>query len=197
MGLPEFTTAGADLYERMSPWAAQDPENGYALAWICHGIGLIMQQVYEAGQLGFEQLDDPDTTPAWFLPFLAMRNGVRLVPEGLSEDQQRARVRSTDGLRRGTPEAIVGAARQHLTGLERVILRERTDPDNPGDAPYHYAVYTYSSETPDSALVEAALLEQKPVGHILHYAVVSDNSWDAESGTWDELAGTVTWNNDI
>jgi hypothetical protein len=181
----------------MEPWAAYDSDQtGWALAWLCWASGDILSDPYDFTQLGWDDADDPDTTPIWFLPHLAMKNGVRLIPNGLTEEQQRARVRSTDGLRRGTPDAIIGAARQYLSDPVNatVILLERTNPDDPGDQPYHYTVITYTDETPDSDLVEAALLEQKPVGHILHYLVIG--SWtylvlagDYDEQDYDDLAG--------
>jgi hypothetical protein len=173
---PELAGAGLEVYEDgLAPWTSQDEANGWALAWLTHGIGLELQAPFEFMALGWDAAMDPDVAPVWFLPHLAMWAGVRLIPNGLTEEQQRARVRSTDGMRRGTPDAIVGAARQFLTDPVNgsVILLERTDPDNPGDEAYHYTVVTYTDETPDSALVLAALMEQKPVGHILHYVVAS------------------------
>lgn len=170
---PDFTPAGADLYDRLEPWAANDPANGYALAWVCQAIAFQFEEVYTASSMGLDAMDDPDTAPDWYLLYLAMKAGVRLIPEGLTVEQQRARVRSTDGKRRGTIEAIIGAARQHLSDPQEgsVILLERRDAAG-SDEPYHFVVITYTSQTPYPALVEAALLEQKPVGHILHYLVV-------------------------
>lgn len=166
MPAPTYTSAGEVLADRLSPWTSQDSDRGYGAAWLIHALGLQLEDVYAFSELGWDDADDPDQAPEWYLPHLAMKAGVRLIPDGLTVEQKRLRVRSTDGARRGTPEAIRGAAQVHLTGDRKVILLERE-----GGA-YDLTVITYTDETPDEAMVEQALLEQKPAGLTLTYLVV-------------------------
>jgi hypothetical protein len=76
------------------------------------------------GTPGWAILLDPDLCPAEALPYLAQFVGVKL-PEGLTEAQQRFRIKATDGFNRGKPSAIIAAAQQFLTGNKTVIIRER------------------------------------------------------------------------
>lgn len=139
---------------------------------------------------GWSRLVNLDLTPSKALPWLAQLVGVRLEP-GLDDTAQRARIRSTDGFNRGTTSAIIGAAQQYLTGMKTVILRERD-----GD-PYTLTVVTYTAETPDSDLVQAALDAQKPAGLILNYRVETGQDWATlitNYATWaDVIAAYTTW----
>jgi hypothetical protein len=139
---------------------------------------------------GFVRLVDLDLAPEKALPWLAQFVGVQLQP-GLDDAAQRARIRATDGFHRGTVSALVGAARQYLTGGKTVIVRERD-----GDA-YTLTIVTYTAETPDSGLVLAALLDQKPGGLILNYVVETGQDWatlQANYATWaDVIAHYPTW----
>jgi hypothetical protein len=90
---------------------------------------------------GWSILFDVDRCPAKWLPFQAALIGVRL-PEGLT-DEQRRRIKRGRRLQRGTPAAIKGIARQHLTGHQRTVFLERD-----GGA-WRDTLITYSAETPD------------------------------------------------
>lgn len=99
------------------------------------------------------------------LGWLAQLVGVQLDPN-LADAEQRDRIGSTDGFRRGTPGALDGAARQYLTGTKTVVIRERY-----GGA-WKLNIVSFDSETPDPDRVLAAILSQKPAGITLDYNVL-------------------------
>lgn len=122
------------------------------------------------GEVGWSILLDLDRIPDENLDWLAQFIGVHF-PSALSPDEKRDRIRNTDGWNRGTPDAIKAAPLPFLTGTKTVILRERF-PDA-----YSFQVLTKVSETPDAAIVLAALIEQKPAGLILTYNTIAGNDY--------------------
>lgn len=167
---PATTPFQEDLYGQLGAW--KDADFGkWDLLHYCGAIASMFDQIEKYARddgdfPGWSILLDPDRCPVEALPFLAQFVGVRL-PSTLTEQQQRDRIKGTDGFKRGTPGAIMDAARIHLTGNKTVFMRERD-----GGA-YNLTVVTYVSETPDSAAVLAALIEQKPAGIILTYQTVA------------------------
>lgn len=169
------------LTEALRPYAERD-SNGH-LSILLGAIAAMIQPLADLVS------DDPDTgAPGWSslvdinrsrdadLGYLAQFVGVKLLA-GLPADAQRARVASTDGWKRGTVGAMIGAAQQHLTGDKTVVLRERYNPDlNVADA-YHAQIITRTIETPDPAQVIADVNEQDPAGIVLHFAVVDGQDW--------------------
>jgi hypothetical protein len=167
-----------ELYAQIAAWADADPGVWDLLNYI-GAIASMFDQIetyardQPDGRPGYAILMDPDTAPSEALGWLAQFVGVGL-QDGLSDAAQRARIKSTDGFKRGTAGAIVGAAQQYLTGTKTVILRER-DPsvDVANGGAYGFTVLTYASETPDQAAVLAALTAQKPAGLLMQYNVVT------------------------
>lgn len=105
--------------------------------------------------------------PAW----LGQLGGV-VVPRGATLEQARDLVRSQRASRRGTPAAIIAAARSALTGTRTVTLRERDG------SPWRLTLVTYAAETPDPARVLAAVAQEKPAGIVLQYSVAPGLTWD-------------------
>ena len=112
----------------------------------------------------------------------------------------RARIASTDGFKRGTRTAMVGAAAATLTGNKTVLFTERS-----GDKvalPIAYAYYidvmTYTSQTPNPTATLNALLAQKPGGLVLRYLTTPGQTWGqlkASGQTWAQVkAAYPTWN---
>lgn len=170
------TTVGDELYEAVAPLATVDASYGYALRAYTRALGSMLEEVnWYASETdtmpGWARLVDLDTTPEKALGWLAQLVGVTLDP-ALDDTAQRARIRATDGFNRGTYAAIAGAAQQYLTGMRRVILVERV-----GGDPYALTLITYTSETPDSAKVLAAVTAQKPAGIILTYSVLTGQTF--------------------
>lgn len=175
------------IREQTRPWAENDP-SGHYLA-LAEGIAAMFQPIADL-------VSDSDEGPGWSplldinrvavgnLGYLAQFIGKDLLP-GLSDADQRARIRSTDGQDRGRPEALVGAAQQFLTGSKRVVLRERF-----GDNAWHVQLVTRVDETPDPAAVERAVMAQKPGGIIMHFAVSDGADWETirlTFGSWSAV----------
>src|SRR4051812_14635550 len=146
-------TFAARLYVALAPLAARDVDYSWSLLIYINAIGEMFQLVEDLVRdtpegPGWSSLLDLDRCPDAALPWLAQLVGVRLLPNS-TPDEQRARIASTDGFKRGTRDALIGAAQATLTGDKTVIFRER-DHDN-ADTPnyaYYLTVLTYANETP-------------------------------------------------
>lgn len=188
---PTLTHTGERLYESVAPLATEDAEHGYALAHFVSALAALFDEAAdvsrdgEDGTPGYAQLFDPDTAPEAWLPYAAQFVGVTL-SDRLPEASKRVRLRETDGFRRGTPDAILGAARQHLTGLGRAFLVERQ-----GSA-YRLSVTTFTDETPDADLVRAALRPLIPAGIVWTLVVVTGTDFDSLTGTHTDFDDVTT-----
>jgi hypothetical protein len=148
------------------------PDVTYPLLTLCEAIAGRLTQIEEVirddsttGDLGWSIVMDVDRAPSEWLGWLAQFAGVRLLP-GLSDADQRTRIKNTDGFKRGSPTAIVAAAQAFLTGGKTVYLTERH-----GSA-YRLTVATKAAETPNLAALTAAVLAQKPAGIVLAVTTV-------------------------
>lgn len=183
---PVVTASAEELYASLTPGGFTDGDEaqGWALLNFCEALaGKMLEPVNELvrdgalGEPGWSSILDANRAPAYMLPWLAQLVGVRFPTDDLPVLEQRNRIKSTDGWQRGTVAAIRGAAALYLTGSKYVFFRERYDPDDPtGDYPYRLYVATLPAETPDSAKVLSALLEQKPMGVRLKYTVTGSLS---------------------
>lgn len=129
---------------------------------------------------------DPDRCPSSVLPWLAQWVGVRLDPD-MTEAERRAAIKDREGTTRGRPATIRARVERTLTGTRRVIIRERT----PG--PYDLYIRTIGTETPDPAVTERAIIDQKPAGIRLDYAAATGITYiDLESdyATYGDIAAT-------
>lgn len=118
---------------------------------------------------GWSVIMDVNRAPTKFLPWLAQFVGVRIGPNDTATDElMRAKVAAQVGFQRGTVGAMRAAAQVHLTGAKSVRFFERYQ----GNA-YRLRVHTITAETPDAAVVEAALRAAKPAGIVLEYAAVA------------------------
>jgi len=175
---PTLKSFAQALYDSMAPMQYDEPTWDYAMAKYLSGVGAMFQVVEDYGRdqqggaiPGWASLMDPDLCPPEALGWLAQFVGVRL-DVGLTVDEQRARIKATDGWKRGTVSAMRGAIAGYLTGSKTFSFRERFDYNNPNvDSPYYMEVVTYTSETPDPVAAGAALLASKPAGIVLHYVV--------------------------
>jgi hypothetical protein len=174
---PATTAFQEETYGQLGAWRDADQQVWDLLQYV-GALASMFDQIEDYardqpdGTPGWGILLDPDRCPPEALGYLGQFVGVDL-RAGLSDSAQRERIKGTDGFKRGTPGAIVAAAQQYLTGNKTVILRERdpsVDPVNNGA--YGFTVLTYTSETPDSAAVLAALKEQKPAGLLMTYSTV-------------------------
>lgn len=173
MPMPELDSFAQSLYDSIAPLTHDDAVHDYPLAKYCAALGKMFQVTEDYGRNdgGWDKMMNVTLTPVEVLPWLAQFVGVRL-EEGLTEVAQRSRVQETAGWKRGSVPALRGAAASYITDPKTFILRERFNPAAPGvDSPGHLQVITYTSQTPDSAKVLAALTAQKAAGLILHYSV--------------------------
>jgi hypothetical protein len=162
-------TFAARLYTALAPLALQDPQNAWSLLILCNAVGEMFQLLDDYVRdspdgPGWSALMDLDRCPPEALAWLGQFAGVRMLP-GLTDPQQRDRIRSAAGFRRGTVAAITAAAQATLTGTKTVGITER----NGGD-PYALKVNTFANETPDTVATYNALLAAKPAGLTLTYS---------------------------
>ena len=176
-----------EVFDNLGPWARAD-ESGELLAFVralVEPLAFVDDVVRDTDEyVGWGTLMDVDVAPVWALPWLAQFVGVSYV-YGESEASQRIRIKEASGFHRGTPAAIIGAARQHLTGTRRVELYERDG------SPWVFRVRTYTSETPDPAKVQAAVLALKPAGLVFNYELQAGIEINGLVGTIDGLVGTI------
>lgn len=174
-----------ELFDELLPLAYKDAQLGDPLWKYCCAICGMLQDVDDLARddgtwPGWAKLVDLNETPDEALDWLAQFVGVRPL-QGISTAQKRARITSKEGFRRGSPQAMVSAAQNYLTGTKSVILLERDT------SAYHLTVHTYTSETADSNAVELALISQKPAGLVMDYSTVPGQTWA------QMLAGHATW----
>jgi hypothetical protein len=167
----------ARLYGMLAPLAQQDFDSAWSLLILCNAIGGMYEPVEEWVRdtpegPGWSLLVDLDRCPPEALPWLGQFVGVRIPPALTADADRRAWVASTDGWKRGTRDALIGAAKATLTGNQALVFRERDGAaygaTTPDDA-YHLTVYSYANETPNATATLNALLAQKPGGIVLHY----------------------------
>jgi hypothetical protein len=184
------------LYTALAPLARQDASYGWALLILCNALGTMFQTLEEyvrdspAGP-GWSALLDLDRCPPEALGWLGQFVGVRLLPDS-TVDEQRARIASTDGFKRGTRAALVGAAAATLTGDKTVVFRERDH--DPADTPayaYYLTVITYTSETPDPTATLNALLAQKPGGIVLSYRTAAGQDYTSLAAAYASYAAVT------
>lgn len=140
--LPVYLSSQASIFELVEEYAS-DGDNG---------------------EIGYSLLVDGNRVPDEAVPWLAQFVGVRLTT-GLSVADQRSQLLGLGNLKRGTIAALQAAPVPYLTGSQSVVVHERDT------SAYHFEVVTLGSETPDSDLVLAALLTQKPAGLVMSYVV--------------------------
>jgi hypothetical protein len=171
------------LLDQLEPWLTDDFET--YLASIAQMFG--ETEHYSADtddREGWTVLYDPDAAPEDALPYLAQFVGEQ-IRAGTSEAGKREQINDRANQRRGTPESIFFAAQRTLTGSRLVAIHER-DPDVDT-----LLVRTYTSETPDAAVVEADIRNVLPVDVILDYAAATGQTWAdvlTDHGTWAAVA---------
>lgn len=184
-----------EIWAALQPVVSEDESYDWAAARFIAAFGEAFEEVWDLARdgvrPGWASLMDVQTIPIEWLGWLAQFVGARL-RDGLSESEQRSRIASTDGWKRGSVGAVVGAAQQYLTGNKTVLLRERAN----GNA-YELVVSTRADETPDPSMVLAALMEQKPAGIILTHQVLGGHDWQNvvdNYATWNAVIGAfLTW----
>lgn len=170
---------GLPYFDGDTPWTATD---AYAWTGVPHASPSAHYRIAPGHPYvspGYSVFLDIDRCPAIALPWLAQFKGV-VIPDGLTVQEQRNWVRTAEGQRRGTVDALVAAAKRHLTGTKTVRVLERV-----GGNAYALTVITRTSETPDPATTLADIVAAKRIGILLTH-VVSD------APIVDEWARTIT-----
>lgn len=172
-----MNSAAQRVYDKLLP--VQSPD----LATYVGGMGDAMFQEIDdyasdgpLDQQGWSILLDLNRIPDKGLDWIAQFIGVHF-PPGLTPAQKKVRIQNTDGWKRGTTASIAAAPLPYLTGTQTVIIRERDPAASPSQPAYGLTVITRTSETPDSAAVLKALMEQKPAGIILNYVVLAGQDY--------------------
>lgn len=196
MDQPEVCQTALELYESLGALTGGDEDNDWHLLLFCDALcSVLVERIDEIAadhddRPGWQIVFDPSDCPAFALPYLAQFVGVQFAP-ALTEDQQRTAIKVPEGWQRGTVAAMLSAIQRQLTGAQTVIFRER-EPDA-----YGLAVRTLTSETPDTAAVERAILTQKPIGIVLDYEAIDGMTWDdlvGEYADWNAVgAGFADW----
>lgn len=172
MPAPTVGSFTVRLYEELKPLAYGDGDPHWYLLNFLSAISELYQDVYDYASdtddgPGWSVILDLDRAPLAAVPWLAQFIGAvppaRLVAETDEEYLTRIReyVRGAEGFKRGTPAALKKAAQLHLTGNKNVFFLERDT------SAYHLTITTLTYETPDAAVVNAALQAAKPGGLVL------------------------------
>lgn len=173
MTRPTVSDAAERLYAALGAQTVGDDDQ-WVLLKLCDALAAPLAQVdtlaadSDAGP-GWSALFDLDRCPPEALPYLAQFVGVKPLA-GLDDAAQRYRVASTEGWKRGTPAAIIAAAKQWLTGAQTVHLVERLG----GDA-YRIRVTAYQAQAVDVDQVRVAVTNAVPAGIIADVRV--DLGW--------------------
>jgi hypothetical protein len=179
---PPMGTFAQDLYGRLAPVAVHDESLGWPLAYFCEALGQMFQDMEDVVRdsedgPGWSSVMDLTRVPLLWLPWLAQFIGVTLPKrlDGETDGDYRTRaalyVSNRPGFKRGTPAAMIAAAKETLTGSQYVLFDER----NP-DA-YGLLVRTRTAETASEADTLAALMSQKPAGIVLDYDSLTGRSY--------------------
>lgn len=176
MPRPVVSQAAEQLYGILAPLAYDDERLDWPLLKYCEALAGSLQEVYEYiyanGYSAWGIIMDVDNAPFKALPWLAQFVGVTVPPRQAGETDEaydariRAYIRATPGFDRGTPDAMMAAIQQTLTGTKTVYIRERY-----GGA-YRIEIITKTNETPDPAATLRAILSQKPAGIQLTHSVL-------------------------
>jgi hypothetical protein len=184
MAMPALRPLAAACYQQLRLLAPDDEALGWPLLhFVAAKIGPL-EDIAEwtsdtdAGP-GYSILLDIDRCPAIALPWLAQFKGVE-IPPGLTEDEQRAWVRSAEGQHRGTVDALKRAGQRHLTGTKSVRVLERV-----GGNAYDITCITRTSETPDPVTTKADLTAAKRIGIRLTHIVSDEPIYDEATRTID------------
>lgn len=199
MTQPVISELAQEIYDDLAPLAYADEENGWVLAYWIDALCSIAEQIatyardQEDGTPGWAIVMDVDNAPEEVLPWLAQFVGARL-SDSLTEGEKRTFIKEVGGWKRGTVAEIAAAVAPFLTGTKTVTITERFDPANPTvDSAYHFQIRTLASETPDSAVTEAAVLARKPAGLIMHYSTYTGYEYGdmTEWTDYDDLEADV------
>lgn len=204
-GYQPVSTFGALLINALGPWMTLH------LAWVCDGIGVMVDPLWTLVQdhgndgdpdflPGYGQLFNVDplpgqpgygapTTLTADLPYVAQFAGVQ-IPQGSDDTTARSLVMAEAGRNRGTPAAVIAAAKRNLTGTKSVTLIERIYVDGTQNAGWAGLVMR-PEECPSLAAVQQAVDLVKLGGVQMWYSLTDAFEWTQAIHTWS--ADAMTW----
>lgn len=198
-----MTTFAELLQGQLDPFLADDAANGNALTVFLTALAQMYEEVQtwadddNAGNVGWSILLDLNRCPTYALPWLGQFVGAQ-VDTSLSDADQRTQISNVQAWKRGSVAAFVNAAQMYLTGTKTVLLKERDPVASAAQPAYGLTIYTYTSETPNSSKVLAALNAVKPAGIILNYQTITGWNYEAADvgyATYDAMdAAFATYN---
>jgi hypothetical protein len=177
-----MTTFEEGLLNSLAPWAPPGSDLQKYTSALATMFEAPFQLVADQGspdepatyQAGWSVLLDPENCPAQFLPYCGAFVGV-VVPPGTDEATARAKILAEQNFNRGTPDAIVRAAKLWLSGTQSVYLFERTAADGSTPDPYHFVLSVLTSEVTDQAQLTVAVDAVKPAG--VQWTLIQTASW--------------------
>jgi hypothetical protein len=205
-GYVPVNSFGAELIDAMEVWLTRD------LAWVLdlavaplfeamwdlatdHGVdgdadylpgfGVLFNVAPQPGAPGY----GAPVCPTADLGYVGQFVGVQ-VPAGADDATARSLVLAEAGRNRGTPAAVIAAAKRNLSGTQSVTLLERTAPDG---TPHHgwFTLVVRPEEVISLSALTAAVNACKLSG--LMWGVVQQDAyiWSSAIHTW--AADTMTW----
>lgn len=210
-GYEPVSEFGATLINAMAPWVTRH------LAWYLDAIGVMCQDlvtlvsdegvddgttptigtfdadgnlITEGYAAGYSILLDPSRCPDGDLGFLAQFPGV-VLPLGVDATTARSLIEAESGLNRGTPAAVIAAAKRNLTGTQSVTYIEREYVDGTPDAGWAGIVVLTSELKTTLQDVEDAVLAVKFGGIQMWFQAVTSFTWAEQTRTWG--SDTRTW----
>lgn len=165
------------IYAQVAPAVPDDEALGWPMLHFITAWVRVSQFLYDIvrekdDEPGWAVILDPDNAPAVFLDWLSQLVGSRPIA-GETTGQARERIKGLTGLRRGSIQAATAAAKSGLIGNQFVIFVERYQ-----DSAWKTAIRTREDETPDPAMVERKIREQKPGGILLSYETFGSLTYD-------------------
>lgn len=191
MALSPMGSLASEVYQQLKPLAARDEEFGYPLANYLAALLAPAQLIEDLardtvnGGPGYSILVDTDLCPAVALPWHAQFKGV-VLPDGLTEAEQREWIHSAEGQYRGMIPALVKAGQRHLTGAKTVRVVERAGP-----SVYDLIVITRTAETPDPTTTLADFRSAKRIGIRLQHVVSDAPIIEEWTDTIDSVTATI------
>lgn len=198
---------GALLIQAMAPWMTLH------LAWLCDAVGVMVDPYWltvsdtgvdgDANYLpGYGQLFNIQpavgqagygaaTCPAVDLGYAAQFVGAS-IPTGTDAVTARSLVMAEAGLNRGTPSAVIAAAKRNLSATQSVAYIERRYVDGTPNAGWFGLVVRPEELTSLSAFTAA--INATKFGGLMWWLVQSDaftwagaiHAWSADTMTWDQ-----------
>jgi len=188
--MPTLRPVAATIYQQLRSQVPQDEALGWPFAnYLAAKWGPLEDLAEWVSDSddgpGYSIFLDIDRCPAIALPWLAQYKGV-VIPDGLTEADQRAWIRSAEGQRRGTVDALIRAGQRHLTGTRSVRVLERV-----GGSAYDMTAIVRTSECANPTVTRADLESAKRVGMRITFVVADSPLVDDGTRTLNATTASI------